>query len=245
MEYCPYESAFDILPKQEEKRKKRVKVNKVNMDFLDTPVADDSSYLPVVGNKTDILSLQNFSEAFNDVATNIPVPPVNKFQPLPKYFNGEDSEDGEDGEGFTDVIGTKEVITRQNTLPTFETNASFKNDTNNTETLNINDGWKPVTRSNTYTAFYDNTLSPSSSPTPSLSQMKKEREKEIKPLTQESSYNNDSSNDLVKKINILFERLDALEKECKGDVNQNNQKEILMFVGSGFVFLLGLHLLRR
>jgi hypothetical protein len=39
--------------------------------------------------------------------------------------------------------------------------------------------------------------------------------------------------------------LNALEKECKGDINQNNQKEILMFVGTGFVFLIGLHLLRR
>jgi hypothetical protein len=227
MEYCPYENAFDILPKKEEKRKKRAKVN---MDFLDTPVADDSTYLPVVGNKTDILSLQNFSEAFNDVATNIPVPPVNKFKPLPKYFMGEEDE------GFIDPIGTKEVISPQNTLPTFQTSASFDNHTN--DRPNINDGWKPVTRSNTYTAFYDDALS---SPTPSLSQMKKEREKEIKPLKEESY----SSNDLVKKIDILFERLNALEKECKGDVNQNNQKEILMFVGSGFVFLLGLHLMRR
>jgi len=236
MEYCPYESAFDILPKKEEKRKKRAKMD---MSFLDKPITDDSDYPPVVGSKSDLLSLQKFSEAFVDVPNNIPVPPVNQFQPLPKYFTGE-TED----EGFTDVIGTKEVITPQNTLPTFETSADFNNDD-----VNINDGWKPVTRSNTYTAFYDTT-------TPSLSQMKKERQNNKKDTkdTKESSKiiplkelsdTTDNSNELVKKIDTLFERLNALEKECKGDINQNNQKEILMFVGTGFVFLIGLHLLRR
>jgi len=166
------------------------------------------------------------------VPNNIPVPPVNQFQPLPKYFTGSDED-----EGFTDVIGTKEVITPQNTLPTFEISESVNDD------VNINDGWKPVTRSNTYTAFYDTT-------TPSLSQMKKERQNNKKESSKmiplkELSGTSDNSNDLVKKIDILFERLNALEKECKGDVNQNNQKEILMFVGTGFVFLVGLHLLRR
>jgi len=227
MEYCPYESAFDILPKKEEKRKKRAKMD---TSFLDKPMTDDSDYPPVVGNKSDLLSLQKFSEAFVDVPNNIPVPPVNQFKPLPKYFTGSDED-----EGFTDVIGTKEVITPQNTLPTFET--SVNND------VNTNDGWKPVTRSNTYTAFYDTT-------TPSLSQMKKERQNNKKESSKmiplkELSGTSDNSNDLVKKIDILFERLNALEKECKGDVNQNNQKEILMFVGTGFVFLVGLHLLRR
>jgi hypothetical protein len=90
-----------------------------------------------------------------------------------------------------------------------------------------------VTKSNTYTAFYDTT-------TPSLTQLKNERKKEIPPLN-----TTDTSNDLVKKIDTLFKRLEALEKECKGDINTNNQKEILMFVGTGFVFLFGLHLLRR
>jgi len=224
MEYCPYESAFDILPKKEEKRKKRAKID---TSFLDKPITDNSDYLPVVGNKSDLLSLQKFSEAFVDVPNNIPVPPVNQFKPLPKYFTGE-SED----EGFTDVIGTKEIITQENT-----TNASVVNDVNDVNDVNVNDGWKPVTRSNTYTAFYDTT-------TPSLSQMKRERTHHKKD-TQETSHTNDNSNELVKKIDTLFERLNALEKECKGDVNQNNQNEILMFVGTGFVFLLGLHLLRR
>ena len=224
MEYCPYESAFDILPKKEEKRKKRAKID---TSFLDKPITDDSDYPPVLGNKSDLLSLQKFSEAFVDVPNNIPVPPVNQFKPLPKYFTGD-----EEDEGFTDVIGTKEVITQENT-----TNASVDNNDGTMNDVNVNDGWKPVTRSNTYTAFYDTT-------TPSLTQLKRERTHHKKD-TQETSYTNDNSNELIKKIDTLFERLDALEKECKGDVNQNNQKEILMFVGTGFVFLLGLHLLRR
>jgi hypothetical protein len=211
MEYCPYETAFDMVPK----KKKRTKVD---TSFLDTPMEDDSVYRPALGIKSDILSLQNFSEAFVDISSNITVPPVNKFQPLPKYFIGGDDDDAI--EGFTDVIGSKESV---------DTNS----DTNTNNSVNINDQWKPVTKSNTYTAFYDTT-------TPSLTQLKNDRKKEIPPLNTA-----DTSNDLVKKIDTLFKRLDALEKECKGDVNSNNQKEILMFVGTGFVFLFGLHLLRR
>lgn len=205
MEYCPYETAFDMVPK----KKKRTKVD---TSFLDTPMEDDSLYRPALGIKSDILSLQNFSEAFVDISSNITVPPVNKFQPLPKYFIGE--EDDDISEGFTDVIGSKETDSKNSSV-------------------NINDEWKPVTKSNTYTAFYDTT-------TPSLAQIKNERKKEIPPIN-----TTDTSNDLVKKIDTLFKRLDALEKECKGDINNNNQKEILMFVGTGFVFLLSLHLLRR
>jgi len=205
MEYCPYETAFDMVPK----KKKRTKVD---TSFLDTPMEDDSVYRPALGIKSDVLSLQNFSEAFVDISSNITIPPVNKFQPLPKYFIGEEDDDAI--EGFTDVIGSKETDTKNSSV-------------------NINDEWKPVTKSNTYTAFYDTT-------TPSLAQIKNERKKEIPPIN-----TTDTSNDLVKKIDTLFKRLDALEKECKGDINNNNQKEILMFVGTGFVFLISLHLLRR
>ena len=189
MEYCPYESAFDMVPK----KKKRTKVD---TSFLDTPMEDDSVYRPALGNKSDILSLQNFSEAFVDISSNITVPPVNKFQPLPKYFTGE--EDDDTNEGFTDVIG-KETV-----------------DTNNNNSVNINDQWKPVTKSNTYTAFYDTTV-------PSLTQMKNERKREIPPVNT-NNISSDNSLDLVKKIDLLFKRLDDLEKECKGDINTNNQK---------------------
>ena len=225
MEYCPYESAFDILPKKDEKKKKRTKIDTTFLDksMADESMADDSVYRPALGNKADILSLQNFSEAFVDISSNITVPPVNKFKPLPKYFTGEEDNDSE---GFTDTIGSQVVI-RQD-------------ENSSSSSVNINDGWKPVTRSNTYTAFYDTT-------TPSLTQMKNERQKQIPPkeVSNNNDKSNDKSNELVKKIDILFQRLDALEKECKGDINNNNQKEILMFVGTGLVFLFGLHLLRR
>jgi hypothetical protein len=228
MEYCPYESAFDILPKKDEKKKKRTKVDTTFLDksMADESMADDSVYRPALGNKADILSLQNFSEAFVDISSNITVPPVNKFKPLPKYFTGEEDDNSE---GFTDTIGSQVVI-RQD-------------ENSSSSSVNINDGWKPVTRSNTYTAFYDTT-------TPSLTQMKNERQKQIPPKevsnnNDKSNEYNDKSNELVKKIDIIFQRLDALEKECKGDINNNNQKEILMFVGTGLVFLFGLHLLRR
>ena len=153
MEYCPYETAFDMVPK----KKKRTKVD---TSFLDTPMEDDSVYRPALGIKSDILSLQNFSEAFVDISSNITVPPVNKFQPLPKYFIGGDDDDAI--EGFTDVIGSKESV---------DTNS----DSNTNNSVNINDQWKPVTKSNTYTAFYDTT-------TPSLTQLKNERKRRVREI---------------------------------------------------------------
>ena len=235
MEYCPYESAFDILPKKDEKKKKRTKIDTSFLDksIADESMADDSIYRPALGNKADILSLQNFSEAFVDISSNIAVPPVNKFKPLPKYFIGEDDDSSE---GFTDTIGSRHIKTHD----VITDDVITQDENNSSSSVNINDGWKPVTRSNTYTAFYDTT-------TPSLTQMKNERQKQVRPkeVSNNNDNSNDKSNELVKKIDILFQRLDALEKECKGDINKNNQKEILMFVGTGFVFLFGLHLLRR
>jgi hypothetical protein len=47
--------------------------------------------------------------------------------------------------------------------------------------------------------------------------------------------------DLKKKLDLIFERLDTLEKRR----SENSQKDILVFVGSGLVFLLSLDLLTR
>jgi len=217
MEYCPYETAFEILPRKEERKEKKRK-HKVNLDFLDNVDPDR----PALGNRTDILSLQALSEAFTDISSNFVAPKVDALKPLPKYFLGGDDDYGE---AFTDVIGTntKDVITSQNTLPT----------------LSTEDNWKPVTPSNSYTAFYDtnprkqNTFKP-------IPQPKDEAQEE--PISRIKSSGDD---DIATKIDLLFKRLDALEKECKGTSNPNNQKEILYFVGTGFVFLIGLHIMHR
>lgn len=219
MEYCPYETAFEILPRKEERKEKKRK-HKVNLDFLDTIDPDR----PALGNKTDILSLQTLSEAFTDISSNFVAPKVDALKPLPKHFLGSDDDYGE---AFTDVIGTntKDVITSQNTLPT----------------LSTQDNWKPVTPSNSYTAFYDtnptkqNTFKPIPQPQPQV-----ENQAQASPLISSSG-----GDDIATKIDLLFKRLDALEKECKGTSNPNNQKEILYFVGTGFVFLIGLHIMHR
>ena len=69
--------------------------------------------------------------------------------------------------------------------------------------------------------------------------------REEKPVAKKVMTQETSKNDIVEKIDLLFKRLDALEKECKGDLNPNNQKELLYFIGTGFVFLFGIHLLRK
>ena len=221
MEYCPYDSAFEITqPIQEKKKKKRQQQQKQSLEVFDSFDPDR----PALANKTDILSLQTLSEAFVDISSNFVAPKLSEFKALPKYFlNGED----DFAEPFTDVIGSEEP-----TPPS----------------LPLIDNWKPVTPSNSYTAFFNDSAEPSNTGKPDkpVKSVKFNPYNDTKPqlpkkvVTEESS-----SNDIVSKIDLLFKRLDALEKECKGSSNPNNQKEILYFVGTGFVFLVGIHLLRR
>lgn len=212
MEYCPYESAFEILtPKDERKRKKKQKKANLELDFENM-----DPDRPAFAQKNEVLSLQKISEAFQDISSNIVVPAqLSELKPLPKYFLGNDDELEE----------------------------GFQNSDTVTTTLPLNDNWKPVTPSNSYTAFFDcddkdkkvlpiKTTSPSA-PLPPQQSSKKAIQKLTEPQ------------DIASKIDILFQRLDALEKECRGPMNENNQKEILYFVGTGFVFLLGLHLLHK
>jgi len=228
MEYCPYESAFEILtPKEEKKQKKRREKAKVNLDFLDDPAVDPDR--PALGNKSDVLSLQVLNEAFVDISSNITLPTVGELKPLPKYFlNGEDDY----AEPFTDVIGSSTPA--QQPLP-------------------LNDNWKPVTPSNSYTAFYDEKSCPTPLPNQQVVSTSKTLSNSVAPVSSMSSSNTTktassnsvlSSDDIESKIDLLFQRLDALEKEYKTS-NPNNQKEILCFVGTGLVFLFGLNLLRR
>jgi hypothetical protein len=214
MEYCPYDTAFEIAqPVQEKKKKKQKqqKQQKQNLEVFDSVDPDR----PAFANKSDILSLQTLSEAFVDISSNFVAPKVNEFKPLPKYFLG-----GEDdnAEPFTDVIGSEEP--KPPSLP-------------------LIDNWKPVTPSNSYTAFFNE---PVEYVQPVRFDPLPREEKPVvkKPMTQEPS-----KNDIVEKIDLLFKRLDALEKECKIDLNPNNQKELLYFIGTGFVFLFGIHLLRK
>jgi len=209
MEYCPYDTAFEITqPVQEKKKKKK---QKQSLEVFDTVDPDR----PAFGNKSDILSLQTLSEAFVDISSNFVAPKVSEFKPLPKYFLG-----GEDeyAEPFTDVIGT------ENPDP---------------PSLPLNDSWKPVTKSNTYTAFFDEPVQRVQSV--KFDPLPKEQKPVVKRIVTEET----SKNDIVEKIDLLFKRLDALEKECKTSTNPNNQKELLYFIGTGVVFLFGIHLLRK
>lgn len=214
MEYCPYDTAFEITQPIPEKKKKKKQQQKQNLEVFDIVDPDR----PALANKTDILSLQTLSEAFVDISSNFVAPKVSEFKPLPKYFlNGED----EFAEPFTDVIGSEEP--KPPSLP-------------------LNDNWKPVTPSNSYTAFFNQDQVQSVQPNKSV---KFNPYNQPKPILNKPMIEEPSQNDIAAKIDLLFKRLDALEKECKGDMNPNNQKEILYFVGTGFVFLFGIHLLRR
>lgn len=225
MEYCPYDSAFEILiPKDERKRKKKQK--KANLELLETDFETVDPDRPAFAQKNEVLSLHKITEAFQDISSNIVVPAqVSELKPLPKYFLRNDDE-LEEGFQNNDTVAT---TTTSSVLPS------------TSSVLPLNDNWKPVTSSNSYTAFFDTDttkLPVTTTHSPVRTTIPKTKTQQQQPQQPQ---------DIASKIDILFQRLDALEKECKGVSlnNPNNQKEILYFVGTGFVFLLGLHLLHK
>ena len=270
MEYCPYDTAFEI-PQKEEKKKKRKHKNTLHLD-LDPDLDPDRPASLTYG--TSLLNPQTFNEAFIDISpfssdggknkdisplginnhSNITVPIINvtDSKPLPKYFLNGDDNTLDYAEAFTDVIGSTTATTSSTQSSSTQSTQSSSTPSSITsflplsplssESLSLDDNWKPATSSNSYTAFFDSTFQ--SAPNPQIKSVKfnpKSQSSKIQSLTSQSS----SDNDITSKINLLFKRLDALEKEYKGDTNPNNQKEILYFVGTGFVFLFSLNLLRR
>ena len=106
MEYCPYESAFEILTsKDERKRKKKQKKTNIELDFENDSHFQDPDR-PAFAQKNEVLSLQKISEAFQDISSNIVVPAqLSELKPLPKYFLAHDDE-LEEGFQNSDTVTT-------------------------------------------------------------------------------------------------------------------------------------------
>ena len=221
MEYCPLDQAFEILPRKKEEKKKHRK-HKASLEFLDpnfNPSAVDSDR--PAGKLSELLSLKDLKEAFTDVSSNIVLPKTGT--KLPNYFTGYD----DDNEGFTSTFTKddekgkdKATGVKQLPLPSLE------------------DVWKPMTPTQTSNTSYFNSL-----PTPGGTFPVWNDSHKILPPNKASIQRKEET-DLQDKVDTLMKRLDALEKEYKGN-GSNSKKEILMFIGTGLALIFSLHLLRR
>jgi hypothetical protein len=253
MEYCPLDQAFEILPRKKEEKKKHRK-QKASLEFLDpnfNPSAVDSDR--PAGKLSELLSLKDLKEAFTEVNTAATVPKtgVGPLTKLPNYFTGYD----DNNEGFTSTF-TKDDVNTKNKFANIEDKYKQQEQEKSQEEQqeksqqeqqqlplpSLDDVWKPLTPSKTQRTSYFNSL-----PTPggtfpvwNDNTMILPSNKEMLSSTKSSSI----STDMQVKIDTLIQRLDALEKEYKGN-GANSKKEVLMFIGTGLALILSLHLLRR
>ena len=217
MEYCPLDQAFEItpIPKQKKEEKKKHKKQKSSLEFLDPNFNPSAvdSDRPA-GKLSELLSLKDLKEAFTDISSNIVLPKTG-YTKLPEYFTGND----DTSEGFVSSFtqGEKEE-SKQLPLPSIE------------------DVWKPLTPSTGNTSYFKSLPTPGGT-YPVWNDISA-------PLAPKPSVNNSTAiTDLNKKIGILIQRLDALEKEYKYS-KESSKQEVLLFVGTGLAVIFGLHLFR-
>jgi hypothetical protein len=243
MEYCPLDQAFEILPRKKEEKKKHRK-QKASLEFLDpnfNPSAVDSDR--PAGKLSELLSLKDLKEAFTEVPTTVILPKtdVGPLTKLPNYFTGYD----DNNEGFTSTF-TKDDVNTKNKSKQQEQQQPLEQQ--QLPLPSLDDVWKPLTPSQTSNTSYFNSL-----PTPggtfpvwNDNTMILPSNKEMISTSKSSSISTSTSTstDMQVKIDTLIQRLDALEKEYKGN-GANSKKEVLMFIGTGLALILSLHLLRR
>jgi hypothetical protein len=139
----------------------------------------------------------------------------------PAYFGA--SEDDELTEGFssfTNVIGSNQSQYEQTDLEKEVQSVMEKSSGKLLPSPSLQDAWKPLTPAGVHTAFYENLLTP------------EPRKKHI---------SSSEPDELSKKIDSIFGRLELLEAERR----QSTQTEVLLFVGSGLALILSLDILSR
>ena len=186
--------------------------------------------------KTGVVEARPFGmeeekEGFQTTTTTpaVPGPSSNYTNKLPKYFTPNSDDDTTEGfQTQVNVIGDDPAyrFAPSGILEEINDAVSSAKDrlSNSLPYPSLDDVWKPLTPAGAPTANFHALPAPSGVyPEPGR-----------RPTYSEPD-------DLKKKLDLIFERLDTLEKRR----SENSQKDILVFVGSGLVFLLSLDLLTR
>ena len=189
-----------------------------------------------MNSKTGVVEARPFGieeqkEGFQTTATIPSVPgPSSKFtNKLPSYFTAGCDDDATEGfQNSVNVIGDDPAyrFAPSGIMEEISEAVSSAKDrlSKSLPYPSLTDVWKPLTPAGAPTANF-HVLPPPGGvyPTPG----------------ERPTYS--EADDLKKKIDLIFQRLDTLEKRR----SENSQKDILIFVGSGLVFLLGLDMITR
>jgi hypothetical protein len=188
-----------------------------------------------MNSKTGVVEARPFGtenekkEGFQSEIPQVPGPSSNYKNKLPNYFTDSCDDDTTEGfQGSINVIGDDPAyrFAPSGILEEIDGAVSSAKErlSKSLPYPSLTDVWKPLTPAGAPTANF-HALPPPGGVYPTPGQ---------RPTYAEAD-------DLKKKIDLIFERLDTLEKRR----SENSQKDILVFVGSGLVFLLSLDLLTR
>ena len=241
MDYCLLEDAFktDVNCKDgysfDKQQKHEKKKHKKTKDCFNPEPSDSDKFGTKLLNQSGIsdrpaLNAKQYSEAFEN--TNVNIPNIKKTlidAKLPSHFLGVEDDPIEGFIGDFDKakveMGFEKVSGESNKLPL----------------PSLDDNWKPLTPASNNSAYFKSLPTPGGT-FPIWNKLNYQpREFNEKANTNDINSSNDS--DLVNKINVLIQRLDALEKEYSTP-HLNNQQEILAFVGTGVFMIFTLSLLR-
>ena len=256
MDYCLLEDAFkentgckDNFSAEKAKKHERKKIKRRAECFKPVDTEDRPAY-----EKTNSsISLKELSEAFTDVIpVNMPlIAEINKnstkASKLPSYFS--DNNDDDDYEGFT------------NSFAPTSTEIGFEKAGGNVLPVpSVDDRWKPITPSLVTTAFFDDLPTPGGTYPIWNKKQSKAIDASGSPVDASGSRVDASgspvessdvtlaaqvkvNSELQAKIDELITRLDALEMSKRS--TDNNQQEIIAFVGTGVFMIFALHILKH
>jgi hypothetical protein len=236
----------DLKPVEKEKKehKKRSKKCKdpalkyLNPEYQFQDVDPDRQFvskgwdvLPM-NQKTGVVEARPFgTEGFQTTSTppQVPGPSSNYKNKLPSYFTaGCDEETTEGFQSNIDTIGNDPAykFAPSGILEEIGSAVSSAKErlTNSLPYPSLNDMWKPLTPGGVASSYFHSLPPPGGVyPTPN----------------QRPTYS--EPDDLKKKLDLIFERLNHLEQKR----TETSQKDILVFVGSGLVFLFSIDFLSR
>jgi len=243
--------AIDSHPSKEERRAARKKAKKCKgpaLEYLNAQegIAPDPDR-PAVKRMGDVPAFVSYEDAFPDISGSIEGFSVPKLastnclpntEGLPAYFlRGDDDEEG--FANFSGIEGENPAYQLSPaSIPSFDSKGVDKAAGLPAPVTNMD--WKPTTASKVKTAYVDKippvissnaTDSKTSGQVPLASTVKRE-----------ASVVNDQRDMLVKQIEELQKRIDQLEHK---EQPRNNQKELLMFVGTGIFLLISFDIALR
>jgi hypothetical protein len=229
---APFVGGTDGTPTKEERRANR-KLKKCRKTFQPDPDRQVAR-MEEVEEAMDQPEPVKRSEPFVDVKP--------KAACYPSYF-GKGVDDEEGFSSYSAAAGDDPNYRLEpDVTSTFDARGVHKAMGVNLPDPNLSDRWKPLTESNTTTAFGDLPTAGSARPGwASIDRLEEPERIKTGPMNDDRWVSKDDKDVILQKMNMLVGRLDEIDKRRL----QNTQTELLMFVGTGVLLLFTLDMLTR